>query len=85
LFTWLFNTYILWYCARGENNNLNKDNLFFVSQFILLKIMFVGQKQILTVWFNGVDSRSADEKVVRGVEVEGPACKQKKKLNFAKI
>lgn len=36
--------------------------------------MFVGQKQILTVWFNGVDSRSADDKVVRSVEVEGPAC-----------
>ena len=51
----------------------------FVSQFSLLKVLFVGQKKILTVWLNGIDCPSADgKKVVTDVEVEGPACKLKK-------
>ena len=51
----------------------------FVSQFSLLKVMFVLRtEKILTVWLNGIDCPSADDKkVVTDVEVEGPACKLK--------
>ena len=48
--------------------------------------MFVGEKQILTVWSSGNASRSVDsKKVVTCVDVEGPAYQyQKKTFNFCK-
>ena len=46
--------------------------------------MFVGEKQILTLWSSGNASRSVDsKKVVTCVDVEGPAYQyQKKKKNI---
>ena len=42
--------------------------------------MFVGEKQILTVWSSGNASRSVDsKKVVTCVDVEGPAYQYQKK------
>ena len=50
--------------------------------------MFVGEKQILTVWSSGNASRSVDsKKVVTCVDVEGPAyhaIPKKKTFNFCK-
>lgn len=79
--------YMLQFSARGETNNLIRDKLFFVSQFFLKKIMFVGEKQILTIWSSGNASRSVDsKKVLTCVDVEGPAYQYQKKkhLTFAK-